>query len=475
MTQLLLLDLRPMKSSKVIEKLVIDGISADGKSVGRHDKRVYFVKDAAPGDVVDIRVVGKQKKFFLGEVIHFHQQSPDRTDSFCEHFGTCGGCKWQHIQYDAQLRHKQEHVDFNLRKISGIDLPELQPIIGSANTTYYRNKLEYTFSNKRWLTREEIEQGDELSRNALGFHIPRRFDKILDINHCWLQADPSNEIRLAVKAYAEANELPFFDLQSQEGLLRNLIIRSSTTGDLMVIVQFFHNDEKAISGLMNHLKDNFSQISSLMYIINEKKNETFYDLPVHTFAGEPFIHEEMEGLKFRIGPKSFYQTNSVQAYELYKVTRDFADLKGDEVVYDLYTGTGTIANFIAKSAKKVVGVESVEEAIIDARINSAINGIINTTFIAGDMKDMMNDEFVASYGRPDVIITDPPRAGMHQKVVEMLNRIKPDKLVYVSCNPATQARDLELLSECFVVEKIQPVDMFPQTHHVENVILLKSK
>lgn len=464
-----------MNPSKVIEKLVIDGISADGKSVGRHDKRVYFVKNGAPGDIVDIRVIGKQKKFFEGEIIHYHTKSADRTESFCEHFGTCGGCKWQHIQYDAQLRHKQDHVAQNLKKIGKTELPELQPILGSTNTTYYRNKLEYTFSDMRWLTREEIDKGEELSRNALGFHIPRRFDKILDINHCWLQASPSNEIRLSVKEYAEVNGLTFFNLQSQVGLLRNLIIRSSTTGDLMVIVQFFYDDSKAIDGLMSHLKNIFPQISSLMYIINEKKNETFYDLPVHCYHGDPYIHEEMEGLKFRIGPKSFYQTNSIQAYELYKVTRDFAGLKGDEVVYDLYTGTGTIANFIAKQAKKVIGVESVEEATIDARINSELNGITNTTFLAGDMKDMMNDEFVAKYGLPDVIITDPPRAGMHQKVVEMLIRIKPKKLVYVSCNPATQARDLELLSEAFEVVAIQPVDMFPQTHHVENVMLLKAK
>lgn len=464
-----------MKTSKVIEKLEITGVSAEGKSIARHDNRVIFIKNGAPGDVVDIKIVGKRKKFFEGEIINFHEKSTDRIEPFCEHFGTCGGCKWQHITYESQLRHKSDHVASNLRKISKTELPEINPIVGSKETTYYRNKLEYTFSNKRWLTSEEIESGEDLSRSALGFHIPKRFDKILDINHCWLQRDPSNNIRLSVKKFADDNELSFFDIRDQVGLLRNLIIRTSSTGELMVIVQFFEPDQESIELVMNHLKVEFPEITSLQYIINEKKNETFYDLPVITFSGREFIYEEMEGLKFRIGPKSFYQTNSEQAYELYKVARDFADLQGDELVYDLYTGTGTIANFIAKKANHVVGVESVEEAIVDARKNSEINGISNTTFLAGDMKDMFTDDFVKQHGQPDVIITDPPRAGMHQKVVETLNRIKPKKLVYVSCNPATQARDLELLSEEFEVVKIQPVDMFPQTHHVENVMLLRAR
>ena len=464
-----------MKTSKVIEKLEITGVSAEGKSIARHDNRVIFIKNGAPGDVVDIKIVGKRKKFFEGEIINFHEKSTDRIEPFCEHFGTCGGCKWQHITYESQLRHKSDHVASNLRKISKTELPEINPIVGSKETTYYRNKLEYTFSNKRWLTSEEIESGEDLSRSALGFHIPKRFDKILDINHCWLQRDPSNNIRLSVKKFADDNELSFFDIRDQVGLLRNLIIRTSSTGELMVIVQFFEPDQESIELVMNHLKVEFPEITSLQYIINEKKNETFYDLPVITFSGREFIYEEMEGLKFRIGPKSFYQTNSEQAYELYKVARDFADLQGDELVYDLYTGTGTIANFIAKKANHVVGVESVEEAIVDARKNSEINGISNTTFLAGDMKDMLTDDFVKQHGQPDVIITDPPRAGMHQKVVETLNRIKPKKLVYVSCNPATQARDLELLSEEFEVVKIQPVDMFPQTHHVENVMLLRAR
>lgn len=464
-----------MNPSKVIENLEIIGISSDGKSVGRHENRVIFVNEGAPGDIVDVKIVGKQKKFLLGEIVRFHVKSPDRQEPFCEHFGTCGGCKWQHLDYAAQLRHKQEHVAQNLKKIGKTELPELNTILGSSETTYYRNKLEYTFSNMRWLTREEIESGEDFARNALGFHIPKRFDKILDINHCWLQQDPSNAIRLAVKKYADENELSFFDLREQKGLLRNLIIRTATTGDLMVIVQFFYNDKKAIEGIMNFLKNEFPEITSLLYIVNEKKNETYFDLPIITFHGKDYIYEQMDDLKFRIGPKSFYQTNSKQAHELYKIVKDFAGLTGEEIVYDLYTGTGTIANFVARDAKKVIGVESVEEAIVDAHVNSEINGITNTTFLAGDMKDILNSKFVKSHGQPDVIITDPPRAGMHKDVVQMLLNIKPERLVYVSCNSATQARDLELLSSEYEVIKVQPVDMFPQTHHVENVMLLNVK
>ncbi|MFY0599647.1 MAG: 23S rRNA (uracil(1939)-C(5))-methyltransferase RlmD [Cyclobacteriaceae bacterium] len=463
-----------MKHSKVIEKLEIIGISAEGKSVGKKDSKVYFINQGAPGDIVDIRITGKRKKFFEGTITSFHEKSEERSEPFCQHFGTCGGCKWQHINYDAQLKYKQIHVEENLEKISKMTLPKSFPILGSKETQFYRNKLEFTFSNNRWLTQEDIDSGEVLSRNALGFHIPKRFDKILDIEKCWLQGDPSNQIRLAVREYAIENELPFYDIRKQEGLLRNLIIRTATTGDLMVIVQFFHEDSK-INGLLEFLKNEIPQITSLQYVINGKGNETFYDLPVRLFHGEAYITEEMEGLKFRIGPKSFYQTNSKQAYELYKIARDFAGLTGDEIVYDLYTGTGTIANFVAKQAKNVVGVESVEDAIIDARKNSELNDISNTKFLAGDMKDMFTADFVKEHGQPDVIITDPPRAGMHQKVVEMLNRVKPKKLVYVSCNPATQARDLEILSEAFTVAKIQPVDMFPQTHHVECVVLLERK
>ncbi len=464
-----------MRQNTIVEKVEIIGISAEGKSVGKQDSKVYFINQGAPGDIVDIQITGKKKRFFEGVITHFHQKSTNRVEPFCEHFGVCGGCKWQHINYEAQLKFKQEHVTDNLKKISKIDnLPEIMPILGSSETQFYRNKLEFTFSDYRWLTREQIDSGIEYSKNALGFHVPKRFDRILDIEKCWLQNDPSNEIRLAVKSFAKENDLSFFNLRNQTGLLRNLIIRTTTTGDLMVLVQFFYQDSKN-EKLLDFLKNKFPQITSLQYIINGKGNETFYDLPVHLYHGEAFITEQMEGLQFRIGPKSFYQTNSKQAYELYKVAREFAGLTGDEVVYDLYTGTGTIANFVAKNAKKVIGVESVQDAIIDARKNSELNNIHNTTFLAGDMKDMFTEAFVKKHGQPDVIITDPPRAGMHDKVVEMLNRIKPAKLVYVSCNPSTQARDLELLSESFVVQKIQPVDMFPQTHHVENVVLLIAK
>lgn len=464
-----------MRQNTIVEKVEIIGISAEGKSVGKQDSKVFFINQGAPGDIVDIQITGKKKRFFEGVITHFHQKSTNRVEPFCEHFGVCGGCKWQHINYEAQLKFKQEHVTDNLKKISKIDnLPEIMPILGSSETQFYRNKLEFTFSDYRWLTREQIDSGIEYSKNALGFHVPKRFDRILDIEKCWLQDDPSNEIRLAVKSFAKENDLSFFNLRNQTGLLRNLIIRTTTTGDLMVLVQFFYQDSKN-EKLLDFLKNKFPQITSLQYIINGKGNETFYDLPVHLYHGEAFITEQMEGLQFRIGPKSFYQTNSKQAYELYKVAREFAGLTGDEVVYDLYTGTGTIANFVAKNAKKVIGVESVQDAIIDARKNSELNNIHNTTFLAGDMKDMFTEAFVKKHGQPDVIITDPPRAGMHDKVVEMLNRIKPAKLVYVSCNPSTQARDLELLSESFVVQKIQPVDMFPQTHHVENVVLLTAK
>lgn len=464
-----------MRSSKVIENVEITGISADGKSVGRADNLVIFISGATPGDLVDVQITGKKKKFLEGRTVKVHRASVDRTEPFCSHFGICGGCKWQHMAYEAQLRHKQQQVTDNLTKLTTIEMPPVSKILGSEKQTFYRNKLEFTFSNNRWLTKEEIDSGKEFERNALGFHIPKRFDKILDIDKCWLQSDISNDIRNGLKDFARANEMSFFDIRKQHGLLRNLIIRNSILDDVMVLVQFFDRDQKAIDLVMAYLSDNFPKITALHYVINQKGNESIYDQEVITYAGEDYMTEEMEGLKFKVGPKSFYQTNSNQAYELYKVARDFASLTGDEIVYDLYTGTGTIANFIAKDAKKVVGVESVPEAIEDAKMNSTLNNIQNCTFYAGDMKDVLNDDFVNVNGHPDVIIVDPPRAGMHQQVVESIARIKPDKLIYVSCNPATQARDIELLKESFEVIKIQPVDMFPQTQHVENVILLKSK
>lgn len=465
---------RKMKN-KVVTNLTIERIASEGKCVGHHDGKVVFVANVAPGDVVDVRITKGKSSFMEGEAIHFHEYSKDRITPFCPHFGTCGGCKWQHIHYDLQKEYKRQQVVDQFERIAKVSIPEVAPILGSAKTQYYRNKLDFTFSNSRWLTREEINSGEDFERNALGFHIPKMFDKIIDIDHCYLQDGLSNDVRNELRDFARANQLSFYNIRNQQGLLRNLIIRTTSTGQTMVIVQFGENDPEGIQLVMNFLKEKFSGINSLLYVINTKGNETFHDLELVTFAGQPFIEEEMEGLKFRIGPKSFYQTNSEQAYELYKVARDFADLKGDEVVYDLYTGTGTIANFVAKRAKQVIGVEYVEAAIEDAKLNSQLNGITNTLFYAGDMKDILNEEFISNHAKPDVIITDPPRAGMDEKVVQMLLRLEAPKIVYVSCNPATQARDLALLDEKYQVEKVQPVDMFPQTYHVENVILLTRK
>ncbi len=464
-----------MKKGAIIDSLEITGISSEGKGVGRINGQVVFVKETAPGDVVKVKVVGKKKKFLEGYVEEFHQKSSERSEPFCEHFGLCGGCKWQHMQYDAQLKYKQGHVEENLRKLSGLKLPEVKPILGSEKTSFYRNKLEFTFSNFRWLTKEEINSEEEHVRTGLGFHIPKQFNKIINVNKCHLQSDPSNEIRLAVKDYADKHGIPYFDVKKQEGFLRNLVIRTATTGDLMVILQVYYRDQELLDLMMNFLKREFPQITSLMYVVNEKGNDSFSDLEVELFAGNDHIMEQMGDLKFKIGPKSFYQTNSEQAHELYKIAADFADLKGDELVYDLYTGTGTIANFVARSAKKVVGIEYVEDAIADAKINSEINGIDNTDFYAGDMKDLLGNEFINQHGKPDVIITDPPRAGMHPRVTQLLADLKSNRIVYVSCNPATQARDLEILGQSYDVVKIQPVDMFPQTQHVENVILLRLK
>ena len=462
---------RKMKN-KVITNLLIERIASEGKCVGHHEGKVVFVSNVAPGDLVDVRITKGKSSFMEGEAIQFHEYSKDRIEPFCSHFGTCGGCKWQHINYDLQKTYKRQQVLDQFQRIAKVPIPEVLPILGSAQTQYYRNKLDFTFSNSRWLTREEINSGQEFERNALGFHIPKMFDKIIDIEHCYLQGGISNEVRNALREFARSNNLSFYDIRNQFGLLRNLIIRTTSTEQTMVIVQFGENDPESISLVMEFLKDRFPAITSLLYVINTKGNETFHDLELVTFAGLPFIEEEMEGLKFRIGPKSFYQTNSEQAYELYKVAREFAQLRGDEVVYDLYTGTGTIANFVAKQAKQVIGVEYVEAAIEDAKLNSQINGIENTLFYAGDMKDILNDEFISRHAKPDVIITDPPRAGMDEKVVQMLLRLEAPTIVYVSCNPATQARDLALLGEKYRVEKVQPVDMFPQTYHVENVVRL---
>ncbi|WP_424963261.1 23S rRNA (uracil(1939)-C(5))-methyltransferase RlmD [Ekhidna sp.] len=464
-----------MKKGATIDELEITGISSEGKGVGRVDGKVVFVKETVPGDVVKARIVGKKKKFLEAYAEELIEKSSERIEPFCEHFGLCGGCKWQHMNYAAQLKYKQGHVEENLRKLSGLNLPDVMPILSSDKTSFYRNKLEFTFSNFRWLTKEEIESGEEHVRTGLGFHIPKQFSKIVNINKCHLQPDPSNEIRLKVKAFADDHNVPFYDVKKQEGFLRNLIIRTASTGEVMVILQVHYKDQKLIDLMMNFIKKEFPEITSLMYVVNEKGNDSFSDLEVELFAGKDHIMEEMGDLKFKIGPKSFYQTNSAQAHELYKVAADFADLKGDELVYDLYTGTGTIANFVARSVKKVVGIEYVEAAIEDAKINSEINGITNTDFYAGDMKDLLGNEFINTHGKPDVIITDPPRAGMHPRVTQLLADLKADRIVYVSCNPATQARDLEVLGQSYDVIKIQPVDMFPQTVHVENVALLRLK
>ncbi|WP_276497579.1 23S rRNA (uracil(1939)-C(5))-methyltransferase RlmD [Pontibacter litorisediminis] len=448
---------------------------AEGKCLARHNNMVIFVGGVAPGDVVDLRITRKKKSFLEAEAIAFHELSELRVQPFCEHFGTCGGCKWQHIGYDTQLHFKQKQVKDNLERIGKVPLPEFDPILGSGKTRYYRNKLEYTFSNTSWLTKEQIQSGQEYDRDALGFHIPGRFDKILDIKHCYLQPDPSNAIRLEVRAYAKQHDLPFFDIVKQEGYMRNLIIRTANTGEVMVIVQVYEDRPEEMQALMEHLGTTFPEITSLQYVVNSKGNETFHDLEVVCYKGLPYIHEDMEGIKFRVGPKSFYQTNADQAYELYKKTRELANLTGNELVYDLYTGAGTIANFVAKQAREVIGIEYVPSAIEDAKINSQINNITNTTFYAGDMKDILSDELIERHGRPDVVITDPPRAGMHEDVVRKLLQVHPNRIVYVSCNPATQARDVEWLSEKYEVTRVQPVDMFPQTHHVESIVLLTAK
>lgn len=458
-----------------ISNIEIQNVAAEGKAITRHNEKVVFITGVVPGDVVDLQVIKKRKSYMEAIPTAFHKYSDLRVEPKCQYFGTCGGCKWQFLSYDKQLEYKHQQVIDNLTRIGKIELPEVSPILGSATSEFYRNKLEFTFSNMRWLTKDEIDNNDDLERNALGFHIPGRFDKILDIDKCYLQADPSNAIRNEIKKYALEHNLEFFDLKHQHGFLRTLIIRTSSTGEIMVIVAFFKENKEERTKLLEHIKNKFPEITSLMYVINSKPNDTITDQNVICYHGNDHIFEEMEGLKFKIGPKSFYQTNSQQAYELYKVARDYAQLTGNELVYDLYTGTGTIANFVAKKAKHVVGVEYVPEAIEDAKVNSSINNITNTSFYAGDMKDVLNDDFIKENGRPNVIITDPPRAGMHQDVVNKILEIEPQRIVYVSCNPATQARDLQWLSEKYVVEKVQPVDMFPHTHHVENVVSLIRK
>jgi 23S rRNA (uracil1939-C5)-methyltransferase len=452
-------------------------LAAEGKALARVDNMVVFVPFVVPGDVVDLQVKRKKHHYAEAVAVRFHEYSEKRAVPFCQHYGVCGGCKWQCLQYEEQIRYKQKQVYDNLSRIGKVALPEFSPILGSEKTQFYRNKLEFTFSNKRWLTEEEVSRGDKYDQmNAVGFHIPGAFDKVLPIEKCWLQDDVSNQIRNAIRDYAYEHGISFFDLRSQEGLLRNLMIRTSSTGELMVLLQCClknEDDRPHMMEVLQYVGDKFPQITSLLYVINNKCNDTIGDLQVEVFRGNDHIFEEMEGLRFKVGPKSFYQTNSEQAYVLYKVAREFAGLTGQELVYDLYTGTGTIANFVSRQARQVIGIEYVPEAIEDAKVNSQINGIENTLFYAGDMKDILTEEFIRRHGRPDVIITDPPRAGMHTDVINTILFAQPKRIVYVSCNPATQARDLQLLDAKYRVAKVQPVDMFPHTHHVENVVLLE--
>lgn len=467
---------RRNKDFPVYEKVEILDAGSEGKAIARVNDRVVFVPFVVPGDVVDIKITKKRSSYMEGRATHFHTYSEKRVEPVCEHFGLCGGCKWQVLSYDQQLINKQKQVKDNLERIGKFDLPELQSILPSENQYFYRNKLEYTFSNRKWLTdfSKDINFEDR-NMNGLGFHMPGIFDRIIDIEKCHLQDEPSNAIRLAVKQYAIENNLEFYNVKNWTGLLRNIVIRNTSIGEWMVIVIFQHEEKEAMEGLLNFIADTFPMINSLMYVINPKKNDMFSDLDIFLYSGNPYIMEEMEGLKFKIGPVSFFQTNSQQAYELYKVAREYAGFKGDEIVYDLYTGTGTIANFVAAKVKKVVGIEYIPSAILDARENSWLNEIGNTVFYDGDIAKVLKEEFVELNGKPDVIITDPPRAGMHEKVVKQILKIAPEKIVYVSCNSATQARDVAILSETYKVEKVQPVDMFPQTHHVENVMLLIRK
>lgn len=466
-----------MKKTIIIENIEISDVAAEGKAIAKDGDLVIFVPYAVPGDVVDLQLTKKKKNYAEAKVVKFHKFSDKREDSFCPHYGICGGCKWQILPYAEQLKYKQKQVYDNLTRIGKLQLPEMRDILGSEETIHYRNKLEYTFSAQAWLTKEEMALPEEdRIRKALGFHIPGKFDKVLHITRCALQDDISDRIRNRLHEFCEQENISYFDIRRHEGMMRNLIIRNSAaTGELMVIVCFYEYDKSVWNKVLQMLETEFPEITSLLYVYNDKANDTITDLDVQVFKGKDHIYEKMEDLKFKIGPKSFYQTNSRQAYRLYSVVRDFANLQGFETVYDLYTGTGTIANFIAAKAGKVIGIEYVKEAIDDAIINSQVNGIENTDFYAGDMKDILTPDFISEHGHPDVLITDPPRAGMHPDVVETILQAAPKRIVYVSCNPATQARDLAMMSDAYNIEAVQPVDMFPHTQHVENVVLLQKK
>ena len=470
---------RKKKELPLLERVTITDVAAEGKDLARVNDLVVFVPYVVPGDVADLQVKRKKNHYAEAVAVRFYERSPLRVEPFCQHYGVCGGCKWQCLSYEEQVKYKQKQVVDNLTRIGKVDLPAVSPILAAEKTMFYRNKLEFTFSNKRWLTEEEVRQDVKYDQmNAVGFHIPGAFDKVLAIEKCWLQDDISNQIRNAIRDYAYEHDYAFFNLRTQEGMLRNMMVRTSSTGELMVLLQCKITGEEELGKmkeLLQYVADSFPQITSLLYVINNKCNDTIGDLDVEVFRGKDHIFEEMEGLRFKIGPKSFYQTNSEQAYNLYKVARNFAGLTGSELVYDLYTGTGTIANFVSRQAAKVIGIEYVPEAIEDAKVNSEINGITNTLFYAGDMKDILTQDFINEHCRPDVIITDPPRAGMHNDVIDVILFAEPRRIVYVSCNPATQARDLQLLDAKYKVTAVQPVDMFPHTHHVENVVLLEKR
>jgi len=469
--------MRKRKIKPHFENLRVIDAGSKGKAVAKApDGRVVFISGAVPGDLVSVQTTRKRKGYFEGFVTELHEASPDRVTPKCIHFGTCGGCKWQHMSYEAQLKFKQKEVTENLIRIGKLDLPEIDPIVPAPESFYYRNKMEFSFSNNRWLQKSELEANNPVeSRNGLGLHIPGMWDKVLDLTECHLMADPVDEIRLRIRDFAEDHGMSFFDPRKQEGLLRTLMIRSTSAGDLMLVLQYFEDDPQARDLLLNHLKDSFPQISSLYYTINQKKNDTLYDQDLVLFYGASGIDETMEDLKFHITPKSFYQTNSRQAYTLYKKVREFAQLQGSELVYDLYTGLGTIAQFIAPQAGRVIGIEAIPEAVKAARENAAANNIPNVSFYSGDMKDLFSQAFLAENGVPDVLITDPPRDGMHKDVVQRILECAPSRIVYVSCNSATQARDLALMKDSYEVVRVQPVDMFPQTHHVENIVLLKRR
>ncbi len=470
---------RKRKPLPILEQITITDVAAEGKALAKVDNLVIFVPYAVPGDVVDLQIKRKKHSYAEAEVIKFHKYSDKRSKPFCQHFGVCGGCKWQCLPYDEQIRYKQKQIHDNLTRIGKVELPEFMPILGSKHQTHYRNKLEFGFSNKRWLTQEEISSGKKFDvMDAVGFHIPGAFDKILDIEQCYLMDDINNRLRNGIRTFALNNNISFYDIKGDHGVLRNMMIRTSATQEVMLLIQFsIHNNEEQAQAesVLNYVHESFPEVTSLLWVNNLKCNDTIGDLEVHTFYGTDFIYETMEDLRFKVGPKSFYQTNTEQAYELYKVARSFAKLTGNELVYDLYTGTGTIANFVAHQAKQVIGIEYVPEAIEDAKVNAKLNNLDNTLFYAGDMKDILNQDFIAEHGRPDVIITDPPRAGMHTDVIDTILFAAPQRIVYVSCNPATQARDLQLLDKDYKVMAVQPVDMFPQTHHVENVVLLERR